>query len=158
MSTRPWFFLALTPCLLCGCTTEMIRETAPRKGPIAAVGYIVPGGGEIRYPAQGWPPVIWARRKFAFYRMRRACRGLGLKIVDEFTHEDATVPYHSGDLEADTEAGIAHYDLEPYHHILFQCVPPATPSATSAARSAAPAISTATLHAPAPAPATPARR
>ena len=112
------------PLVLCGCVTEMVQETAPRKGPVAQVGYIVPGGGEIRYSAEGWSPVVAARRKTAFFRMRKVCKGMGLKIIDEFIHTDAVVPYNGGNLETDTEFGIQHYDLAKYHHIIFQCVPP----------------------------------
>ncbi|MHB2026286.1 MAG: hypothetical protein ACYCPQ_06565 [Elusimicrobiota bacterium] len=125
---RTQVVVAACLCLLLGgCVTDMVSETKPRKGPIPAVGYIVPGGGEIRYSAQGWAPVIAARRHAALYRMRKVCRGMGVKIKDEFTHVDTQVPYHGGDLETDAEFGVAHYDLESYHHIVFQCVPPETP-------------------------------
>ena len=133
MPSKRTALLLVFPLALCGCVTEMVQETAPQKGPVPQVGYIIPGGGEIRYSAEGWGPVVAARRRAAFFRMHRVCKDMGLKIIDEFVHTDATVPYNGGDLQTDAEFGIQHYDLEKYHHIMFQCVPPPLPPEPSAA-------------------------
>lgn len=107
---------------LSGCVVEMVKKERPRKGPVPEVGLVETGKGEVRYSAEGWGLVVAIRRRVALRRMRRFCKGFEAKIQDEFTREDVDVPYHGDDLAPNLERGLEHYQLAPYHHILFECV------------------------------------
>lgn len=123
-------FVALL--LLSGCVTEIVQERRPRKGPVAAVGYVDPGGGEVRYSTEGWGLVISARRATALRRMRHVCKPLRPSIIREFTNDDVDVAYNEDDLESNMKQGGDHYQVSPYHHIVFECLTPAPPRPAAA--------------------------
>jgi hypothetical protein len=108
---------------LSGCVAETVQKRKPRKGPIAAVGYIDTGGGEVRYSTDGWRIAVYLRRRSALHKMRRVCRGKDLeaKIVDEWTHEDADPIYAGEDLDENMERGLEHFKVASYHHISYDC-------------------------------------
>lgn len=108
---------------LSGCVAETVHKTKPRKGPVAAVGYIDLGGGEVRYSTDGWGIAINLRRRSALRMARRVCRGksLEVRIVDEWTHEDADPIYSGEDLDENLEKGLEHFKVASYHHISYDC-------------------------------------
>lgn len=121
--------MRLLPCagvvsllLLSACVAEVVQKQQPRKGPVPEVGYVDTGGGEVRYSVEGWSLIVASRRNVAFRRMRSICKGLRPKIVDEFTHQDVDVPYAGDDLDVNLQHGMEHYNVAPYHHIVFDCV------------------------------------
>lgn len=113
--------------LLNGCVAEVVKERRPRKGPVPEVGFVDAGGGEVRYSTQGWGFLVSARRATALERMRHVCGRLKARVTDEFTREDVDVAYAGEDLAASIEHGLNHYNLAPYHHIVFECVLPEKP-------------------------------
>ena len=114
-------------CGFSGCVAEMVKKERPRKGPVPEVGFVDLGGGEIRYSVEGWRLIVAARGMAANRRMKRVCRGLQPQITDEFTREDVEVPYSGDDLAPNLEKGLEHYNMAPYHHIVFECVPKEKP-------------------------------
>lgn len=146
--------------LLSGCVAEMVDKEKPRKGPVPEVGYIDVGGGEIRYSTEGWGWIVASRRMTALHRINHFCRkDLRPKIVDEFTHDDVDTPYAGMDAEDDLTRGLEHYEVAPYHHIVFECRPKAgvvTVDELAAAKTVkTPPPKPAPTPAPAPAPQTP---
>jgi hypothetical protein len=129
----PLAVLAAAALTLSGCMAEMVEKRRPRKGPVAEVGYIETGGGEVRYSTEGWGLVVKMRRSSAFRRMRRLCKkDLQVKIADEFTRDDVDTPYSGMDIQDTVQRGHQHYNVAPHHHIVFDCVPkPAAPSAVA---------------------------
>lgn len=108
--------------LLSSCVAEMIKKDPPRKGPVAAVGYINLGSGEVRYSTDGWGWVVGLRRMEALRRIRDLCgKELRPKISDEFTHDDVEAAYDQDDVSDQLPRGVNHYQVSPYHHILFDC-------------------------------------
>ncbi len=122
-----WLAPLLALVLLTGCVAEVVEKRKPRKGPVPEVGFVDPGGGEVRYSTDGWGFVISMRRATALRRMRHVCGRLPAKIVDEYTKDDIEVPYSGEDLEVNIQRGLEHYNVAPYHHIIFECVPPEKP-------------------------------
>jgi hypothetical protein len=102
--------------------TEMVKEQVPRRGPVKEVGYIDRGGGEVKYSPEGWSWAVSLRRRSAMRRMRKVCRELRAKITDEFTWEDVEIPYTSGKVDESLEKGMKHYHVDPYIHIVFECI------------------------------------
>ncbi len=127
---RPALLVFLT--LLAGCVSETVERNRPRKGPVPEVGWVDTGGGEVRYSTDGWGFVVSLRRGSALRRMKKICKGLKAKIDDEFTHQDVNVPYASDDLAQHLDKGVEHYQVAPYHHIVFECFVPLQASATQA--------------------------
>lgn len=118
--------LALAACAaLSGCVAETVRRNPPRRGPVAAVGYVDSGGGEVRYSIEGWSWFVAGRRRDALRRMRKICRPLKPLIVDEATRQDADVSYSQEDLDVNMDRGIEHFTVAPYVHYVFECVRPA---------------------------------
>lgn len=117
---------------LAGCVAETVERTKPRKGPVPEVGWVETGGGEVRYSTDGWGFVVGLRRHTALRKMRGVCKGLKARVTDEFTHEDVNVPYASDDLAQHIDKGVEHYEVAPYHHIVFECYEPLKLSATQA--------------------------
>jgi len=115
--------VVVAACLsLSSCVAEMVTKTPPRKGPVKEVGFIQTGGGEVRFSTDGWGWVIALRRGEAHRRMRRLCgKELKVKVVDEFTHEDVEATYSSDDM-VELSKGVNHFEVAPYHHIVFDCV------------------------------------
>jgi len=101
----------------------MVEKNAPRKGPVPEVGLIETGRGEIRYSVEGWSLVVAARRKTALRKIKNICKGMAFKISDEFTREDVEVPYSQDELDTNLDKGLSHYHVDPFHHIVFECVP-----------------------------------
>lgn len=116
--------LVLSTVMISGCVSETVRESKPRKGPVAEVGWVDLGGGEVRYSVDGWGWVVRLRRRSAFHRMNRVCKGLKARMVDEYTHEDVDVPFSSDDLNQHLDHGVEHYKLATYHHMIFECYIP----------------------------------
>jgi hypothetical protein len=116
------FVIALVCILMSGCMAEFVEKKPPRKGPVAEVGYIERGGGDVRYSIEGWGLVVSARRSAAMRKIRRLCKHLQPKIVDEFTREDADAPYSGAELSEGMARGLEHYKVAPYRHIIFDCV------------------------------------
>ena len=112
--------LVIASICLSSCVSEMVDKKNPRLGPVPEVGYVDTGGGELRYSVEGWDWVIATRRSAALRRMRRVCKGLQLKVVKEFTRDDADTPYSQDDIHQ-LAKGVEHYNLAPYRHIVFEC-------------------------------------
>lgn len=108
-----------------GCTAQIVEKRPPRKGPVAEVGYVDTGRGEVKYSVEGWGFVVGWRRKTALREARKVCLGFPYKIIDEFTRQDMEVPYAQAPLDATIEKGHKHYRINPFNHILFDCEPPA---------------------------------
>lgn len=106
----------------------MVKIEEPRRSSIPGVGWIDTGRGEVKYPVEGWSAVIKGRRRSAFKKIAKTCRGMDYKITKEFTSEDSEVPYFQADLKDTVSRGLAHYHVSPFRHIEFECVPkPGTP-------------------------------
>lgn len=110
--------------VLAGCVVETLKKQKPRKGPVDEVGYVDVGGGEVRYSNEGWSLVVSMRRATALRRVRATCKPLPFKINDEFTRDDIDASYSGEDLATNLEKGLNQYSVAPYHHIVFECVPP----------------------------------
>jgi len=117
-----------------GCVSETVSRNRPRRGPVAEVGWLEPGGGEVKYSNEGWKLWVKGRRASALRRMRRICRPLKAKIIDEFTRQDVQVPYSSEDIDVNLDRGLDHYTVAPYEHIVFECYDPKAGPAPSLPR------------------------
>ncbi len=120
------FGIILAAAVLSGCVVEMVKSQKPRKGPVAEVGYIDSGGGDVRYSTQGWSWIVASRRTMALRRIKLFCSPLPFKIDDDVTRQDVDATYTSDDVETTLERGGQHYKVSKYHHIVFECVPPRT--------------------------------
>ena len=122
--TVPRVFICLAAsAFFAGCTVQIVQKKSPRKGPVPEVGLIDNGNGEVRYSTEGWGWVVAARRKTAFRKIAAICKAMKFKIVDEFTHNDMEVPYSQEELKANLDHGLEHYNVSPFHHLIFDCVP-----------------------------------
>lgn len=129
--------------LLSSCVAVTVARRRPRKGPVAAVGYVDLGGGEVRYSLDGWDWIVASRRRTALRLMRRNCGDeLVPAVVDEFSRVDADAPYAGEDVST-LESGVSHYVLERYEHIAYECRVPGAPAVAPST-----ATSTAAAHAP----------
>jgi hypothetical protein len=106
---------------LAGCVAETVRKNPPRKGPVKAVDYVDMGGGEVRYSTDGWGWFVACRRRAAKALMRHVCGKLRPVVVEEFTQEDADVPYSQEDISVTLQLGAEHFTLAPYAHLVFEC-------------------------------------
>lgn len=140
----------LSGALLCACMAETVSKRKPRKGPVAEVGYVDTGGGEVRYSEDGWGWFVAGRRRDALRRTRRICRKLKPVITDEFSSEDKDVAYAGDDIEVSLQRGADHFNLAPYRHIIFECALSSVPAVSTAAAVPVPAVEPAP-EAPAPA-------
>lgn len=122
-----WLAPVLALVLLTGCVAEVVEKRRPRKGPVPEVGFVDPGGGEVRYSTEAWGFVVALRRSRALSKMRHVCGKLNAHVTDEFTREDMDVPYAGEDLEVNIQRGLDHYEMSPYHHIVFECKLPEKP-------------------------------
>jgi hypothetical protein len=124
-----------------------VSRRPPRLGPVAGVGYIAYGGGEVRYSAEGWSWIVASRRRTALALMRRNCGELKPEITREFERTDADAVYEGESVES-LASGVSHYVLERYVHLVYRCAPPpgAPPTAlppvraSTAAPAALPAV------------------
>lgn len=121
MRVRAVGIMMVGAALLAGCVSETVAKRRPRKGPVAEVGYIDVGGGEVRYSIEGWGLWVKARRASALRRARRICKPLKAVIVDEFTRQELDVPYSHDDIKENIDRGLSHYNLAPYEHLVFEC-------------------------------------
>lgn len=127
-------------CFLLGaCIAETVVRRPPRRGPVAEVGYVDLGGGEVRYSLEGWSAAVSSRRRTAQRLMRSNCGDLTPRIVDEYPHEDADATYEEEDVSASFAEGADHYHVERFMHLIYECRPKGEP---------APAVSTGAAHAP----------
>ena len=116
--------LLVVTLTLSSCVAELVDKKKPRKGPVPEVGYVETGGGEVRYSVDGWRLVVSLRRGSALRKMRRVCKAKDLtaKVVDEWTHEDVDASYVGGEMSEEMARGLEHFNVAPYHHIVFECV------------------------------------
>lgn len=132
--------LILAAAVLAGCVAETVERRRPRKGPVKEVGFVDFGGGRVRYSAEGWDWVVASRRRLALKLMARNCgKELAPVITDEYTRQDADAPYAGQDINSSMAIGDAHYNIEHYVHLAYEC---RVPGALE------PAASTAAVHAP----------
>lgn len=139
--------------LLSACVAETVERRRPRKGPIKEVGFVDPGGGNIRYSVEGWGWFVAGRRRDALRRMRKNCgKKLSAQVVDEYMRQDADIPYAGDDVTTNIARGLDHYKLAPFQHMVYECRPkegPAQPVqlSTGAARVilVVPAVSSGTV-------------
>jgi hypothetical protein len=117
--------------LLAGCVAETVHKQVPRLGPVKAVGYVDMGGGEVRYCADGWSWFVAGRRRAARALMRHICGKLEPVVTEEFTQEDADVPYSQEDIAVTMQLGAEHFTLAPYTHMVFQCAYSSTAPVTA---------------------------
>lgn len=113
---------------LSSCVAEMVSKTKPRRGPVPEVGYVDPGGGEMRYSTEGWDWVVASRRSTAIRRMRRVCRDMKVNILKEFSTDDIETPYAQDDMKQ-LAKGVEHFKVAPHRHIVFECAPKEQPAA-----------------------------
>jgi hypothetical protein len=107
-----------------GCATiQVVEKHPPRTGPVPEVGLIDTGSGEVKYSTDGWRWIVGLRRRSALRRIAKICKGLPYKIVDEFTHNDMEVSYSQSELNDNIGHGLEHYNVNPFHHMIFDCVP-----------------------------------
>jgi hypothetical protein len=106
---------------MAGCVAETVRKNPPRLGPVKAVGYVDMGGGEVRYSADGWKWFVAGRRRAAGTLMRHVCGKLRPVVTEEFTQEDADVPYSQEDISVTIQLGAEHFTLAPYTHLVYEC-------------------------------------
>lgn len=114
---------ALAALLLAqGCVAEL-KETRRRvKGPVAEVGLIDPGAGDVRYALKGPGFLVRKRRADAFKKMARYCGGeASFRVTGETVRDDVETPYNSSDLDAEKLLAPEHYKVETYRHITFEC-------------------------------------
>lgn len=115
--------LAAAVLVLAGCRAVVVELRKPVKGPVAEVGFIDPGGGHVRYALRGGRVMSGARRRDALRRAGRHCGGLmNVKLVKEWRQDDVETPYNADELEAALKLDLDHYRMEPYQHLLFDCV------------------------------------
>lgn len=109
---------------LFGCAeVEMMSLRPQRAGPVPEVGIVDAGGGHLRYPLKGPRLVVRKRRERAMRKMAAICRGSALfRITREFTSEDSDTEYAERELSSDTLTQSAHYRVDAYRHVEFQCV------------------------------------
>ena len=98
-----------------------MRKNPPRRGPVKAVGYIDLGGGEVRYSTEGCRWFVAGRRRAAVHLMSHVCGKLKPVVVEEFTNEDADVPYSQEDIAVTLQLGAQHFTLASYDHMVFAC-------------------------------------
>ena len=120
------FVLPALAVLLAGCVAETVRKNPPRKGPVQTVGYIDLGGGEVRYSTDGWSWFVAGRRHAAVHLMHRVCGRFRPVVTEEFTKEDADVPYSQEDITVTIPLGAEHFTVAPYTHLVFECAESST--------------------------------
>ena len=116
--------------LLAGCSAVVVDLRRPVKGPVPEVGYIDPGGGQVRYALRGASFLVSQRRAHALRLARRHCAAFlppqkkspAIRIAKEWTQEDSETPYNAEELDVSLKNDLEHYKVEPYRHLEFQCV------------------------------------
>ena len=121
---RHLVLLLCAAAFLSACVAESVERRRPRKGPIREVGYVDYGGGSVRYSLTGWSWFIQGRRRDARRRMRKNCgKDLEPRVTDEYARQDADAPYVGDDLAVSIQLGGTHYKIEPFVHLLYECLP-----------------------------------
>ena len=139
---RRWVPLLLAALVLSACVAETVERRKPRRGPVKEVAFVEYGGGQVRYSAEGWGFAVASRRKLALKLMKNNCGAeLEPRITDEYTRQDADAAYSGIDIDSSMSSGDAHFVIERYVHLAYECVPLGAPSE--------PALSTSTASAPA---------
>ncbi|MFA6093053.1 MAG: hypothetical protein WCU88_07050 [Elusimicrobiota bacterium] len=108
--------------VICGCRASVVELRKAQKGPVPEVGYIDPGGGQLRWALKGGSLLQRQRRKNALKRAALHCAGAEVKVKREWTQEDAETSYQAEDLAESVRLGLEHYRVEPYMHLEFECV------------------------------------
>lgn len=115
---------ALAALTLSGCQAQLVETRRPVKGPVAAVGWLDPGGGAARYLLSGANFILEQRRSDAMTRIGVFCGGQGrYKIVDEVDRYASEATFHDEDLEGKVASGGRHYETDKYRYVYFECVP-----------------------------------
>jgi len=56
--------------------------------------------------------------------MRRNCgKDLEPRVTDEYARTDADAPYVGDDIAVSIQLGGEHYKLEPFVHLVYECLP-----------------------------------
>jgi hypothetical protein len=95
-------------------------------GPVKSVGYVDMGGGEVRYSTGGWSWFVAGRRRAARTLMNHVCGRLKPVVTEEFTQQDADVPYSQEDISVTMQLGAEHFTLADYTHLVFVCADAST--------------------------------
>jgi hypothetical protein len=120
--------LMLSLALLSACVAETVERRRPRKGPIKAVGFVDPGGGNIRYSVDGWSWFVAGRRRHAMRLMRKNCGNqLSPQILDEYLRQDADISYAGEDISTNLDKGMDHFKIAPFQHLVYECRPKDAP-------------------------------
>lgn len=109
--------------LLAACGSSAVKMEPPRSSTVPGVGLIETGRGEVKYPVEGWEWVVAARRRSAFKRIAKACASMTFQVIAESTRQDTEVPYSQTDLGESLARGLKHYEVNPFRHIVYECVP-----------------------------------
>jgi hypothetical protein len=121
----PRTLIILVPSLLAACEATLTETRRRVKGPVAEVGLIEPGAGQVRYPLKGPGWLVARRRKHAYALMEKHCGGpTFFKVLSEKDAELAETRYIEEDLEADEFLQRGHYKVEKYREVEFECVKP----------------------------------
>lgn len=116
--------LSLAACLLAACGAAMVQTRKRVKGPVPEVGWLDPGGGDVRYLATGGGWMEKRRREDAVGKIAEYCGGAGnFKIVDEVEKVEQEDPYNKDAIEDTIGSGGKHYEERRYHHVYFECKP-----------------------------------
>jgi hypothetical protein len=123
---RAALFMAVL--LLQSCVAETVERRKPRKGPIKEVGFVDMGGGNIRYSTDGWSWFVAGRRRHALRLMRKNCgKDLAPQIMDEYHRQDSDISYAGEDITVNLSAGMEHFKIAPFQHLIYECRPKGTP-------------------------------
>ena len=142
--------LLLSLVLLSACVAETVERRRPRKGPVAEVGYVDYGGGNVRYSLEGWDWFVAGRKRAALRLMRHNCgRDLEPHVVDEYSREDADAAFAGEDVAASLAHGGEHFRVERYMHQTYECWPKGQ-GARPVAASSSTAVSVSTSSIPLP--------
>lgn len=124
---RP-LLLAVAALVLAGCVAETVERRRPRKGPVKEVGFVDPGGGQVRYSVEGWSWFVSGRRRHAKRLMRKNCGKTMIPVVvDEYDRQDADVPYSGDDITVNLDRGMDHFKILPFRHMSYECKPAGAP-------------------------------
>jgi hypothetical protein len=118
--------MILLAALLClpACVAETVERRRPRKGPVAAVGFVDMGGGQVRYALDGWGWFVSGRRRHALRLMRKNCGSeLAPQVMDEYSRQDADIAYAGEDITVNIKTGLDHFKISPFQHMSYECRP-----------------------------------
>jgi len=120
--------LLLSLAALTACVAETVERRRPRRGPVKEVGFVDPGGGNIRYSVDGWSWFVAGRRRHAMRLMRKNCgKQLSPRLLDEYLRQDADIAYAGEDITTNLDKGMDHFKIAPFQHLLYECRPKDAP-------------------------------